>query len=438
MKLSGAPGVRIPVILLPAKGTDLEKWAVIACDQFTSQPEYWQRVKDFVGESPSTYNLILPEVFLGTPQEAFHIQKVKQAMHTMLDSGMLVAHQGPVYVERTSDHRVRRGLMLSLDLDEYDYRQGSQSLIRSTEGTILERLPPRIRIREGALLELPHIIVLIDDPGRTVIEPLSAMKTRMPELYNFDLMAGSGHLAGYSAADPALEEAILKALANLADPDAFQSRYGVGADKKVLLFAIGDGNHSLATAKAIWERLKPQVSPDHPARFALVEIENLHDEGLEFKPIHRVLFKVSQDGFVAMNNFFGEGFKRLGCHGQAEMIETVENVKPGYHRFGIISSDGYCVVEVADPKFNLPVATLQAFLDEFVARGGAGKIDYVHGEDVVDQLGRQAGNLGFYLPAIQKSDLFKTVILDGTLPRKTFSMGEAREKRFYMECRRIA
>ncbi len=433
----GIPGIRIPHILLPEKSIDLRKWAVIACDQFTSQPDYWQRVREYVGSAPSTYNLILPEVFLGTPEEPAHIQKVNAAMRSILESRLLTEHDGPIYVERTVDHKTRRGLMLCLDLEEYDYNPGSQTLIRTTEGTILERLPPRIRIREGAALELPHIIVLIDDPQRTVIEPLSKIKDSLPMLYDFDLMENSGHLSGYSASRPELESSILQALSALSDPRNFHARYGSRPGKEVLLFAVGDGNHSLATAKAIWEKLKPRVGLEHPARFALVEVENLHDAGLEFKPIHRILFGVKPDWFSAMNEFYGGRLKRRDGLDEATMVALVDQNQGKIHRIGIHSSEGFSIIEISDPASNLPVGTLQDFLDDFLSRGGAGKIDYVHGEDVLSRLGKQAGNLGFYLPAMQKSDLFKTVIQDGVLPRKTFSMGEAREKRFYMECRRI-
>jgi len=430
--------MRFPHILLPENGVDLQKWAVIACDQFTSQPEYWQRVQDFVGSAPSTYNLVLPEVFLGTPEEPAHVQKVKESMRAILASQLLRAHAGPIYVERTVDHKTRRGLMLCLDLEQYDFNPGSQTLIRATEGTILDRLPPRIRIREGAALELPHILVLIDDPLGTVIEPLGQLKDSLPRLYDFDLMEDSGHLSGYSATSPQLEASIVKALAALSDPQAFQTRFGAGPDKQVLLFAVGDGNHSLATAKAIWEKIKPSVGMDHPARFALVEIENLHDEGLEFKPIHRLLFEVKQDWLSAMERFFPGRLTHVACADSQAMLARVDQSAANCHRVGIITPDGCSVIEISRPTSNLPVGSLQPFLDEFLISGGAAKIDYVHGEDVLFDLGAKSSNMGFYLPVMQKSDLFKTVILDGVLPRKTFSMGEAREKRFYMEARNIA
>ncbi len=295
-------------MLLPKTGIDLRKWAVIACDQFTSQPEYWSQVEQLVGDSPSTYNLILPEVYLGTPEEQKRLASTQSAMHSYLESGVLQPHEGLIYVERTVGGKTRKGLMLCLDLEKYDYNRGSTSLIRATEGTILDRLPPRMRIREGALLELPHILVLIDDPAGTVIEPLCAAKSRLRPLYDFDLMLGSGHLAGYGVDDPALEAGVVQALTGLADPGCFQAKYGVGPEKSVLLFAMGDGNHSLATAKAIWEKKKAQVGMDHPARYALVEIENVHDAGLDFEPIHRILFGVKSDVIQSMQGYFGAGF----------------------------------------------------------------------------------------------------------------------------------
>jgi hypothetical protein len=250
-------------------------------------------------------------------------------------------------------------------------------------------------------------------------------------------MEGSGHLNGYLVNDPSIESGIIKALEQLANPQTFAAKYGVGRDRHVLLFAMGDGNHSLATAKAIWEKNKSQVGMDHPSRYALVEIENVHDEGLEFAPIHRVIFGLKQDIFDAMQGYFGSGYTFTLCKDQSEMISKVQQSTGTPQIIGVISPKGYRVVEVANPSSNLPVGTLQLFLDDFLKNGGAEKIDYVHGEEVVFHLGLQPGNIAFLLPGMDKSDLFKTVILDGALPRKTFSMGEAFEKRFYMECRKI-
>ena len=432
-------GIQIPQVYLPRAGTDLTKWAVIACDQFTSQPEYWQKAADLVGEAPSTLNLVLPEVFLEKPGEAERIQHIQASMRAYLDNGILQPREGLIYVERSVDGKTRKGIVLGLDLEQYDYTKGSTSLIRATEGTIVERLPPRMKIRQGAALELPHILVLIDDPMRTVIEPLAQARPGMEKLYDFELMQGSGHLRGYGVSD-ALEGQIVAALRKLAQPDVFAANYGIGKNKPVLLFAMGDGNHSLATAKAVWEKMKPQVGLDHPARYALVEIENVHDEGLEFEPIHRVLFGLKKNIYAAMQDYFGASFSHTPVVDAQKMIAQVDQVSGPKQAIGIISDGGwptYGVIEISQPSSNLPVGTLQAFLDTFMKDGGADKIDYVHGEEVVCQLGAQAGNAGFYVPGMDKSDLFKTVILDGALPRKTFSMGEAKEKRFYMEARKI-
>jgi hypothetical protein len=431
-------GVQTPEVFLPRPETDLTRWAVVACDQFTSQPEYWQEVERLVGAAPSALKLILPEVYLDQPGEAERIRAIQRNMKDYLTSQTLLPRDGLVYVERTFGPRLRRGLIVALDLERYDYSKGSQSLIRATEGTIVERLPPRMRIRENALLELPHILVLIDDPERSVIEPVGARKSNMTKLYDFDLMLGSGHLAGYWAHSSAIESGVVSALEKLADPAVFQAKYGVGADKGVLLFAMGDGNHSLATAKAIWEKMKVTVGPDHPARFALVEIENVHDQGLEFEPIHRVVFGISQDVLAAFRQFYAGRFTYRACASRDEAVRLTDQAAGPGQMIGVIRPGEFGVVEIQNPPSNLPVGTLQAFLDSFLKAGSAQRIDYVHGTDVLGNLGAQVGNAGFYLPAMNKSDLFKTVILDGVLPRKTFSMGEAKEKRFYMEARRIS
>lgn len=430
-------GVQVSDILLPAAPIDLSKWAVIACDQFTSQPDYWQKVQVLVGGSPSTLDLVLPEVYLGTEEETRRIQSTQAAMQRYLAENILRPVEGLVFVERVVDGKTRRGLMMALDLERYDYSKGSQSLIRATEGTIVERLPPRIRIREGALLEIPHILVLIDDPERTVIEPLIEMSSALRPLYDFDLMLGSGHLRGALVEDPAQEKRIIDALVRLANPTHFRQKYGVGQEHGVLLFAMGDGNHSLATAKAIWEKIKPSVGPDHPARYALVEVENVHDEGLAFEPIHRVLFGAKPDWKRAMEVFF-QGKVRFSPAGSVEeMIAAIHHPSGLEQSAGIITAQGVEKVIFEEPLTNLSVGTLQAFLDDWLKSGGAQGIDYVHGDETVSELARQPGNLGFYLPALEKSALFQTVIVDGSLPRKTFSMGEAHEKRFYMESRRI-
>lgn len=437
MTMTPATGFQIPRILLPAPGVDPHKWAIIACDQFTSEPEYWEEVARLVGDAPSTYHITLPEVYLDTPEEAARVRSIRHTMEDYLERGLFVQHEGLVLVERTAMDKTRHGLMLALDLEHYDYNKGSTSLIRATEGTILERIPPRVRIRSGAPLELPHILVLIDDPERTVIEPLVAIRDRMSKLYDFDLMLGSGHLTGYFTDDPDTQQQVTAALTRLADPASYTPKYGLQPDSSVLLFAMGDGNHSLATAKAIWEKTKGQVGMDHPARYALVEIENIHDEGLTFEPIHRVLFGVQRDCLADLRDFYPDRCHLAPCADAQTMIDLVNREERREHTFGVVSPSGFYVAYVAHPPSNLPAGTLQAFLDAWGKAGGFTKIDYVHGADVTVRLGSEPGNLGFYLPAISKGAFFKTVILDGALPRKTFSMGEAKEKRFYMEARRI-
>jgi uncharacterized protein (DUF1015 family) len=431
-------GIQIPQVFLPKPDTDFTKWAVIACDQFTSQPEYWNEVERLVGDAPSTLNLTFPEVYLEKPGGEDRIQNIQATMRRYMDEGVLQPHDGFVYVERMVGGKTRKGIVLCLDLEAYEYTKGSSSLIRATEGTIVDRLPPRIKIREGATLELPHILVLIDDPDRTVIEPLSEAKSELEKLYDFDLMLESGHLAGY-AVNQELEEQVVEALRALANPEVFAAKYNIGKSQPVLLFAMGDGNHSLATAKAIWEKMKPQVGMDHPSRYALVEIENVHDEGLEFEPIHRVLFGLKKDLYAELEKAFGENYTYKPVASAEEMVKAVDFAQGEKQTIGVVGGGkAFGVIEIANPSSNLPVGTIQSFLDNFLKEGGAEKIDYVHGEDVTVKLGSQLGNAGFYLPGMSKSDLFKTVILDGALPRKTFSMGEAREKRFYMEARKIA
>jgi hypothetical protein len=437
MKIINDIGIQIPQVYLPKAGVDLKKWAVIACDQFTSEPEYWHDVEKIVGGAPSTLNLTFPEVYLEKPGEEERIKNIQLAMRQYLDEGTLQPHEGFVYVERTVNGRTRKGVMLCLDLERYDYHKGASSLIRATEGTIEDRLPPRIKIREDAPLEFPHILVLIDDPNKTVIEPLAAAKEKFEKLYDFDLMLDSGHLAGY-AVNAEFENGIVEALRDLANPETFAAKYDVGRDDPVLLFAMGDGNHSLATAKAIWEKNKAQVGMEHPSRYALVEIENVHDEALEFEPIHRVLFGLKKDVFGAMQAFFGGNFSYTPVASGAEMTQRVDNADGQNQLIGLVGGGKqFGVVEISNPSTNLAVGTIQSFLDEFLKNDGAEKIDYVHGEDVVERLALQDGNAGFYFAGMHKNELFKTVIVDGALPRKTFSMGGAREKRFYMEGRKI-
>lgn len=439
--------LQLPSLLLPRPGLDLTQWAVVACDQYTSQPEYWARVEAVVGGAPSTLRLILPEVYLGAADEARRIQAIQDTMRRYLAEGILVPQPpGLVRVEReTARGRTRRGLIAALDLEHYDFNPGAKTLIRPTEGTILERLPPRIRVREGALLELPHVMVLIDDPGRTVIEPLFAEPVE--SLYDFPLMLDSGRVRGGRIEHPMLVQWVVEQLTRLADPAAFAARYGV-SDEPVLLYAMGDGNHSFATAKIIWENLKraapdPAAVANHPARHALVELVNLHDEGLEFEAIHRVAFGVDPERVLdAMQAFFVAQGSALGVQDcpswELARQAWLDRQQSGRHVIAFASEHRCGVLCIDRPRLTLPVASLQAFLDQYLPGQPGARLDYIHGEETLQQLGAQPGNLGFYLPALAKEDFFRTVIRDGALPRKTFSMGEADEKRFYLECRRIA
>ena len=437
MKKYATVSIAKPDVLLPKKDIDMHKWAVIACDQFTSEPEYWEDVKNIVGDTPSTLNLILPEVYLGKENQDEIVKTTQENMQTYLNDGLLIEHEGFILVERTVDGKTRHGIMLALDLEAYDFNAGAQSLIRATEGTVLDRLPPRIKIRENASLELPHILVLIDDPQCTVIEPIVAKQAELRKIYDFPLMKNSGHLNGFAIENENLEKQMISALEKLADPELFYKKYDVPKSLGVLLFAMGDGNHSLATAKSIWENIKDEVGMDHPARFALIELENVHSSGLEFEPIHRVLFSVKEDFLSSLTSEFGNDVQIKECEDFQEVKQGVYTQIFDGHTVGFVNNNSFALLQFSNPDSNLPVGTIQPFLDSWVKAGKVDEIDYVHGEDVVLRLGQKESNLGLLLPPMPKSDLFKTVILDGALPRKTFSMGEAHEKRFYLECRKI-
>lgn len=411
-------------ILLP-RGCDLNKWSVVACDQYTSQPEYWARVAQHVGNAPSSLHLILPESCLEGPDVEQDIAEVNLTMARYLKAdGFQLYPDSVFYVERRLDSgRVRRGLIGMVDLEQYDYEPGSPALIRATEGTVLSRIPPRVAVRKNAPIELPHIMLLVDDPEKTVIEPLSGAVGGLEQVYDFELMERGGHITGWRLDDAQMKR-IAGALTALAEPDSFRSRYGADAGS-VLLFAVGDGNHSLATAKECYERQKKLTPPEQwaeiPARYALVELDNLHDDSLEFEPIHRVVFGVEPEQLLS-----ALVAAYPGAHygpGNGHVLEYVYGEVEG------------CVT-VPEPRAQLAVGTLQSFLDDYLKKHG-GRIDYIHGEDVTRKLALQDKSIGFLLPAMGKDELFPTVIRDGVLPRKTFSMGEAHDKRFYLEARKI-
>ncbi|MDR0839952.1 MAG: DUF1015 domain-containing protein [Christensenellaceae bacterium] len=434
-------GVKVPELLLPNKAVDMAKWAVVACDQFTSQPDYWNETEAIVGDAPSALRIMLPELYLDKPDEASRIQAINAHMQQYVQSGVLESKgEGFVYVRRTVDGKARQGLIVALDLENYDYTKGSTTLIRATEGTIVERIPPRLRIRKDAPLEMPHILVLIDDPDKTVIEPLGNALTQTEKLYDFELMQKGGHIEGYLIKEPAQIQAALQALAALVQPAAYEAKYHTG--QAPLLFAMGDGNHSFATAKANWERVKQEQgltgASEHPARYALVELENVHDSGIVFEPIHRVLFNWDDGALctlkatLAAQNGTCEKFNFASM----EALQKETAGKPG-HVLPFVTEKGIGCLYVHQPVAQLPVGTLQNGLDAVLKELTGASIDYIHGEDVVMDLGGKPGNIGFFLPPMDKSAFFRTVIFDGALPRKTFSMGEAHEKRYYLECRSI-
>lgn len=434
-------GVSIPSILLP-KNADLTKWAVVACDQYTSEPEYWEETERIVGGAPSTLRLMLPEMYLEKPGEEQRIEDINKTMNKYLEDGTLSdVGQGLMLVRRTVTGNVRLGLMIALDLERYDYTKGSKTLIRASEGTIVERIPPRLRIRQDAPLEMPHILVLIDDPGRTVIEAAALHADDGNKIYDFELMQGGGHLTGWFLRDENIIGEIADALAGLGSKRAFSDKYDT--DEPPMLFAMGDGNHSFATAKAYWENKKKTLSEtereNHPARYCLVELENIHDEGIVFEPIHRVLFGLNAQSAL---NRFCELLKEANgnCEDNRFLADAerdaAANNERGGHILPYVWQGGCGYFRVDNPKAQLEVGTLQQAIDQLL-KEQSGTVDYVHGQDVVNALGKKPENIGFLLPPMEKSAFFRTVIFDGALPRKTFSMGEANEKRYYMECRLI-
>lgn len=424
MSNTGKSPVFGPTDLLLPQVEQMERWSVVACDQYTSQPDYWARVEAFVGDAPSTLRLMLPEAYLGDGKTQERNAAIAETMRRYLAEGIFrTLPNALVYVERwLSGGRLRRGLVGAVDLEQYDYNPGSTSLIRATEGTVLSRIPPRVAVRRGAAIELPHILMLMDDPEKQIIEHLSAETDTMEQLYDFDLMENGGHITGYLLREEQAAE-IAAQLEALADPAVFEAKYSAPG-KAPLLFAVGDGNHSLASAKALYEEEKAAAPADTalPSRYALVELDNLHDDSLEFEAIHRVLFHVNPEELLA-----GLLAAYPGAHtGAGEG-----------HSFRYVSAGGEGVITVPNPTAQLPVGTLQSFLDGWLRAHPDAEIDYVHGEDVTRSLAVQEGSLGFLLPAMEKRQLFPTVIHDGVLPRKTFSMGEAQDKRFYLEARRI-
>ena len=410
--------VFLPADILLPKNADFSKWAVIACDQFTSDQEYWNRVRANAEGSVSTINLILPEAELGTEKEAAHTALINKTMAEYMENGVFETYENSlIYVERTLENgSIRMGLMGMVDLDAYDYTVGATSAIRATERTVTERIPPRQRVRRDAPIELPHILLLCDDHEKVLIEPIAAKKDSFKVLYDCDLMEDGGHITGWLVP---LDE-VEKFNATLAEYSAIVGKKYEGLKGEPVVFAVGDGNHSLATAKSCYEELKknnPGVDLSaHPARYALVELENIHDPSQQFEPIHRVIFNTDTK----------------------KMLKAVEEnicAEGGYPVKWYIGEESG-VVYLDRAKSELAVGVLQAFLDEYL-KENEGEIDYIHDDDALIALAAKENAIGFLVPGMEKSQLFRGVVADGVLPRKTFSMGHSREKRYYLESRKI-
>ena len=410
--------VFLPADILLPKNADFSKWAVIACDQFTSDQEYWNRVRANAEGSVSTINLILPEAELGTEKEAAHTALINKTMAEYMENGVFETYENSlIYVERTLENgSIRMGLMGMVDLDAYDYTVGATSAIRATERTVTERIPPRQRVRRDAPIELPHILLLCDDHEKVLIEPIAAKKDSFKVLYDCDLMEDGGHITGWLVP----QEEVEKFNATLAEYSANVGKKYEGLKGEPVVFAVGDGNHSLATAKSCYEELKknnPGVDLSaHPARYALVELENIHDPSQQFEPIHRVIFNTDTK----------------------KMLKAVEEnicAEGGYPVKWYIGEESG-VVYLDRAKSELAVGVLQAFLDEYL-KENEGEIDYIHDDDALIALAAKENAIGFLVPGMEKSQLFRGVVSDGVLPRKTFSMGHSREKRYYLESRKI-
>lgn len=411
-------------ILLPNANVDMKKWSVIACDQFTYDINYWKDVKSISGEEKSTINLILPEVYLNSEDCPKMIKDINITMEEYLKDGTFTEYKDSfIYVERIqSDGKKRCGLIGMIDLEQYDYNKGSTSQIRATESTVIERIPPRLKVRKDANIEVTHIMILIDDEKNSVIEPIGNIKDSLIMLYDTDLMKNSGHIAGYLVDSNELKSQIDDSLYKLLDTTS--KKYNLPKDK-TLLYAMGDGNHSLATAKEYYEQFKkenPSIdTTNHPSRYALVEIVNLHSDALEFKAIHRIVNNVNVQDLLS------------------NMEETLQTSSIGdstMQSFSYIVDGIEKILYINKPLSNLTVGSVQTFLDKYLKSHG-GDIDYIHGKENIIELSKNDNSIGFILPNMLKSELFPTVIKDGSLPRKTFSMGLAEDKRFYIECRKI-
>ena len=419
-------------ILLPGEGVPLDPWASIAVDQFTSQPEYWERAEARAAGKPSTLHIVLPEAYLSTPEEGTRLAGIRAAMEDYRKNLLTRRVNGFVYLERTQrDGTIRQGLVGLVDLDAYSYEPGDRLPIRPSENTVVSRIPPRLKVRRGATLESPHIMMLADDADCILVEPVGRCKDRLPKLYDGELMLGGGHLAGWAVEDPALVGQISTAIAALGDQARFDARWPAAAGQPPMTLAVGDGNHSLATAKAYWEELKPTLSAaereTHPARWCLAEVCNVHSPAIEIEPIHRVFFHTSSASvLMSLAEYTEENHIHI-CPAPGKAPD--QSVR-------LVSTREDAVVGMNGTTEPLTVGTVEKFAAYFLEGHDNCGVDYIHGEDAVRQMAAK-GAVGLLLPPLEKADLFKGVVLGGVLPRKTFSMGHAEEKRYYNECRSL-
>ena len=407
--------VIIPKILLPKADIDKSKWSVIACDQFTSQPSYWEKVDEFVGDAPSTLKMIFPEVYLEGNDKQDRIRSINENMRKYMNGDTFDEFEGFILVERTTpDGQKRLGLVIAVDLEDYEYTPKNNALIKATEKTVVERLPARIEVRKGACLESPHIMMLMDDRKDKIIESLYARRSELEIAYDFALNMGGGSIRGYKIKDC---KAIIDAIGNLMDRDTLVEKYG---SDKPILFAVGDGNHSLATAKECWNNIKKTLSGEalnsHPARYALCELVNLHDESLKFEPIHRAVFGVGEE-FV---EYMGSELAKLG--GKSK-VKVIYNDKEYSWKVSVNASDA--------------IADIQHLMDEYNKAHKEMIIDYIHGDEHLLSVAKEKNAVAVFMPCLEKDGLFDYVVRRGVLPRKSFSMGHAEDKRYYLECREI-
>lgn len=432
----------VPRILLPNPEIDCSKWAVIACDQYVHDISYWEEVKSIVGNTPSTLDLIYPEVYLYDEHEE-RIARVHNNMKRFVTNGIFRDEiEGFLLVDRMlPSGKSRKGLVVTLDLEHYDSRSQSKTLIRTTEGTYPKNLEARFEVRGNASLESPHILVLIDDPKKEIIEPL--FDEGHPTIVDFELMMNGGHLKYHLIDNEKDIVRIAQKLAKRIESDYIHQKYGV--ENETLLYAMGDGNHSFAAAQKAWKKIKStrnNRSAHHPARHAMVELINLHDDAIDIEPIHRLITRV--DPKIACNTLVA----LLNASGARAHLEKVSSPDAQHQRTTALSSPStHClpyraagdlgILVIENPSQRTIPETMEAALDLFTRENTEAEVGFIHGEDVIDNLGNKSDALGFYMPPISKNSVFESIVRYGAYPRKSISIGHADEKRYYMECRSL-